>query len=431
VAQDMKERQNMEIPEQAELRRRRNALKMTEKQKMDTREEESFRKEQDALRDQLGGINMENEIGDEEDEDENVLLISQSIEVEHSVKKAFEHLMKTKIGPDEKIFDELWEKINTSLSSYESEKSIQIPIYDQLHQANVCVICDCFITGTAELFWIHKSTLLQHKSRLQIQDLNQNLQQCYKVDDHDLDGFLLSPRARLKVTGEYLCCSQCNKARKVDKMDKNPPKFAIANNFAIGSLPQYLLNMLTDVTSPLLSPIRPFVYVMSYYGGAHKSITGSYSFFNQDVEKNVGTLNYHANTTSSMNVYVVMSENFMPNQKQIIKSSCHVDIGHFQRIYSWLKENNPIYSKMADIPNCPTPIIIFDESGIVEESENGSLENQIEIQYWFPNNGNPNNLLPTFTSEVHLVDGLLKCKEPTLIFTSSFSTYLSLWCWWS
>ncbi len=55
---------------------------------------------------------------------------------------------------------------------------------------------------------------------------------------------------------------------------------------------------------------------------------------------------------------------------------------------------------------------------IDEESENGNLENQIEIQYWFPNNGNPNNSTSTFTSESHLVDALLKSQEPTLIFTS-------------
>jgi hypothetical protein len=54
--------------------------------------------------------------------------------------------MKTKIGPDEKIPDELLEKINTSLSSYKTENTVHIPIYDQLHQANVCVICDRFIT---------------------------------------------------------------------------------------------------------------------------------------------------------------------------------------------------------------------------------------------------------------------------------------------
>jgi hypothetical protein len=233
-------KQNMETPEHAEFMRRRG---------------------------QFGGINLVTKTGDKDDGDENVPLISKLIEVELSVKKAFEHVMKTKVGPDEKIPDELLEKINTSLSSYKSEKSVQIPIYDQLHQANVCVICDLFITGTAELFWIHKNTLLQH------------------VDDHELDGLLLSPRARSKITGENLCCSQCNRALKIDKMDKNPPKFAIANNFAIGSLPHCLSNLLTDVKSPLLSPIRPFVDVMSYYGGARKSITGSYSFFNQDVEK--------------------------------------------------------------------------------------------------------------------------------------------------
>jgi hypothetical protein len=48
-------------------------------------------------------------------------------------------------------------------------------------------------------------------------------------------------------------------------------------------LEPYLINfsiMLSDVTSPLLSPIRPFAYIMSYSGGAHKNITGTFTFFN-------------------------------------------------------------------------------------------------------------------------------------------------------
>jgi hypothetical protein len=43
-------------------------------------------------------------------------------------------------------------------------------------------------------------------------------------------------------------------------------------------------------------------------------------------------------------------------------------------------KKNPIYLIMADIPNCPTPIIIEDESGTDEVSKNGNLENQVEIQ---------------------------------------------------
>jgi hypothetical protein len=89
---------------------------------------------------------------------------------------------------------------------------------------------------------------------------------------------LLSPRARFKNSGEYLCCLQGERALQNDRLDKNPPKYAIANNFAIGTLPEQFSNMLSDVTSPLQSPIRPFAYIMSYSGGAHKAITVTFTF---------------------------------------------------------------------------------------------------------------------------------------------------------
>ncbi|MFO0446307.1 MAG: hypothetical protein ACK51L_01450 [bacterium] len=40
-------------------------------------------------------------------------------------------------------------------------------------------------------------------------------------------------------------------------MNKNPPKLAISNNFAIGVLPSSLSDSLTEGTSPLLSTFRP------------------------------------------------------------------------------------------------------------------------------------------------------------------------------
>jgi len=36
-------------------------------------------------------------------------------------------------------------------------------------------------TGTAEIKWIKKNTLLQHKSRLSIPGLKKELQKCYRV----------------------------------------------------------------------------------------------------------------------------------------------------------------------------------------------------------------------------------------------------------
>jgi hypothetical protein len=77
--------------------------------------------------------------------------ISDSIEVKIATKKAFEHLMKTKIGANEKYPENILEQIKEKISLPKNRQNIGIPIYDQVHQANVCVICDRFITGTAEL----------------------------------------------------------------------------------------------------------------------------------------------------------------------------------------------------------------------------------------------------------------------------------------
>jgi len=104
-----------------------------------------------------------------------------------------------------------------------------------------------------------------------------------------------------------------------DRLDKNPIKCAIANNFAIGTLPQQWSGLLTDVASPLLSPVRPFTYMMSYSGGGHKSITGTFTFFNQRVEKNIGALNFRSNSTGINTVFAVLSGNFTPAQRNIVK----------------------------------------------------------------------------------------------------------------
>jgi hypothetical protein len=129
--------------------------------------------------------------------------------------------------------------------------------------------------------------------------------------------------------------------------------------------PDQFSNMLSDVTSPLLSPIRPFAYIMSYSGGAHKTITGTFTFFNESVEKNIGALNFHSNISRNSNVYVLLSGSFTPNQRNIIKSRCSIDVRNFTSIFSWLRENNPIFSNMMPVDQCPIPIILDDDTGTV------------------------------------------------------------------
>jgi hypothetical protein len=58
----------------------------------------------------------------------------------------------------------------------------------------MCVCCDRFICGTEDLFWI-KTMLIQHKSRLNLENINKELRSCYQVKDPELKDLILSPQA--------------------------------------------------------------------------------------------------------------------------------------------------------------------------------------------------------------------------------------------
>ena len=122
--------------------------------------------------------------------------------------------------------------------------------------------------------------------------------------------------------------------------------------------------------------------------------------------------------TKNNNVYVVLTGNFTSNQRQIVKNRCMVHISQLKEIYGWLIRNNPNYAGFKDFLECPQPIILEDDDSIDVESENESVEKQLDIQYWFPNNGDPTSN-SVFGSQNEFIDSLLQNKEPTLIFSST------------
>jgi hypothetical protein len=175
--------------------------------------------------------------------------ISQYVETRESIILAYEHLMKTEL------------KANEKFEVAPSRPGINFPLAGMCHQANVCVCCDRFITGTSEIKWINKTVLLIHEKRLQDSDLSCLLQNCYNVLDPGLQHCLLSPRARVNANDEYTCCTQCSDSLRPHMREKPPPKFAISNKWAIGNMPPEILDLVTEVTGPLISPVRPFAYV--------------------------------------------------------------------------------------------------------------------------------------------------------------------------
>ena len=157
------------------------------------------------------------------------------------------------------------------------------------HKACVCIICDRIIKGTNEYSFVKKKTILKKRHVLSVDYYNKStntaisisLQEQYQVNDSDLHHLLLSPRAR-KKNDSYMCCSSCARSVRDNKSEK-PPKFAIANGFAVGQIPDSIIEQLTDneisdILAAMISKYRFLSYVFCYFGGAQKAIKGHHTF---------------------------------------------------------------------------------------------------------------------------------------------------------
>ena len=183
------------------------------------------------------------------------------------------------------------------------------PENDKIHQMPVCLICDRFIIGADRVHRMSAKTVKKHMNVLSSQALEEyqnspmhpELKRQYSV--RGLPGLLLSPRARKSRLG-YSTCSECFYQLKFKKpTDKKPPKLAIANGFAIGAFPDKIKiasgpnkgmmrnidveneDQVSEVMRALVSPVRPYGYVIAYTGGKHQSINGTISFLRWTLKK--------------------------------------------------------------------------------------------------------------------------------------------------
>jgi hypothetical protein len=217
-----------------------------------------------------------------------------------------------------------------------------------MQRSNVCVVCDRLIIGMEEVKKISKKHLILNKQCLSVQqyedhyslNLKPDLIGQYQVNDIELKDILLSPRAQSFSSGKYYqCCSSCYNSlvkSKNESDSNNPPKFSIANGFAIGHIPEILRfktkngqikercvsieNDFDDIFCAAISPARPFGYVHAYTGGSQKSITGHYSFFSVDQSHVGGVLNKYRNIkNAAKNIFIVLCGRMTPDQKRIVQ----------------------------------------------------------------------------------------------------------------
>ncbi len=145
--------------------------------------------------------------------------------------------------------------------------------------------------------------------------MDNELQKQYEIKG--MEGILLSRRFGKDDANDFTVCSRCKEALKADCIsNKSTPKCAIANGFAIGTIPETIEfkgedeqrstktviehrdadgnvtsikeSKISSIMAAALSPVRPYAYIFAYHGGQHKSLMGNFQFFETSQTKLAG-----------------------------------------------------------------------------------------------------------------------------------------------
>ncbi len=194
-------------PEKKEFLRQSNKTAKNQKRRNESEEEASKRKRQ---RRECGAARKQERKKAQKDKDDGSL----APYIQKAIKQALEKLHRSKNDDN-----------------------------PRLHSSYVCIICDCFIHGTDAVCSLKANEIKAHRQRLSVDayekyyktSLPEELKKQYHVPG--FPGLLLSPRSR-RYKGGWVTCPLCRSSMRPSNTSKaNPPKFAIANGFVIGSFP--------------------------------------------------------------------------------------------------------------------------------------------------------------------------------------------------
>ena len=256
---------------------------------------------------------------------------------------------------------------------------------------------------------------------------------------------LLSPRASLEHTVEngdrYTCCQSCytsmtSSSRKED--GSTPPKFAIANGFAIGHIPKVLAyrdsngeicrmtidpeNDLDEKLSAAIAPVRPFGFVHAFTGGSQKSITGHFSFFSVNQSHIGGVMNKFNGANAGKNIFVVLCGRMTPSQRAEIRGKSRLNSEIFLHLLNWfVRESGHLgYSGVIPPSECPDPIVILQDNentNNTDESVDEGLELKFGEKKFFFSSGsqNPTEDASVVDNSAEFLQSILENNTPTML----------------
>ena len=250
---------------------------------------------------------------------------------------------------------------------HDQKEIMKVDSNPNAYRVAVCVLCDRLIIGCEAIHKITEESLRSQKNRISAKSyedyhqvtLKDELVSQYQISGHDLEGLLLSPRAKKTMNRDgnvaFEACSQCYSAW-YNKSD-TPPKHAISNGFAIGHIPTEVIanEKITEQMCSLLAPVRPFAYIFAYTAGAHKAIRGHFSFFEVDLTHTGSVMNHFLTTGANPLVYVVLCGRMTPEQKRIVKERARLDTEKMKELLEWFvnESGHPGYEGVTPPSECP------------------------------------------------------------------------------
>ena len=268
------------------------------------------------------------------------------------------------------------------------------------YQPYVCLICDEMLKPN-ELTVMNAGLLEQRLADLRgLEPVSDELRNDYKYEgelpDYVVNGdfmsdILLSPRATLIKASDgrsqtgFSCCKGCKNALLKGYM----PKFAIANNYCLGTPPQCLLN-LTDVELAMLTPVKTYGYCFSYTGGIQKQLKGSLSYYKVKISSIVRSVMHFDVLGLNKNIVVLLYGNMTPEQRQKAREKNKIRTDAMLTCVQWLLSYHEEWKRsgitLEEIRrNLRNPVLI-DNSKTVGESDSGSnnVENTETFEVFFP-----------------------------------------------
>ena len=272
------------------------------------------------------------------------------------------------------------------------------------YKMRTCVVCD-EIVAPHECVFISLKDLENCRHLLSVNTWNYiipTMQDSYAIQSEDSEvaatvfGLLLSPRAAQlrnqnantsKIGKCFTGCKRC----KYSLVHKQMPPFAIANNYALGSLPECLAE-LNQIEVALLTPVKTYGYCFSYTGGTQKQLKGSLSYYKVKIESIARAVESFVVSGLTDNIVIVYFGTMTAAQKKRAKSKHCVRTAKVLRAMEWLMLSNEQWRRynidLNEVRNSLKQPVVIDDSitvpGALSQIVRHNIEDTDTFQVYFP-----------------------------------------------